>query len=63
MYVAALLAVFGQAIMRASWSTAAYGVALACFYHVNIVYFEEPHLRRQRGAAYDAYSARVPRWF
>ncbi len=62
MYVGVLLAVFGQAIVFASMRVALYGVALWLFFHLTVVFQEEPHLRRERGSSYDEYCRRVPRW-
>ena len=62
MYLAVLLVVFGQAIVRASLPVAGYGVAIFVVFHLIVVFGEEPHLRRTRGAAYDEYCRSVPRW-
>jgi len=62
MYLGVLLAVFGQAVIFASDPIAGYGVALAGFFQVVVVFVEEPHLRKARGAAFDEYCRRVPRW-
>jgi protein-S-isoprenylcysteine O-methyltransferase Ste14 len=62
MYLGVLLAVFGQAIVFASIRVACYGVALWLFFHLIVVFQEEPHLRRERGPSYDEYRRRVPRW-
>ena len=63
MYVGVLLAVFGQAILFASIKVALYGVAVWLFFHLTVVFQEEPHLRKERGQSYDEYCRRVPRWF
>jgi protein-S-isoprenylcysteine O-methyltransferase Ste14 len=62
MYVAVLLVVWGQAILFASICMAIYGGALWLFFHLTVVFQEEPHLRRKHGAAYDQYCRDVPRW-
>jgi protein-S-isoprenylcysteine O-methyltransferase Ste14 len=41
---------------------AAYGGAVFLFFHLMIVFFEEPHLRATRGRSYDLYCRAVPRW-
>ena len=62
MYVAVLLVVFGQAVVFAAVNVAAYGVVLWLFFHLTVVFLEEPHLRQQYGPSYDDYCRRVPRW-
>jgi uncharacterized protein (TIGR03435 family) len=62
MYVSVLLVVFGQALRYASWPIAEYGLFVWLSFHIVVVLLEEPHLRDERGAAYDDYCRRVPRW-
>lgn len=62
MYIGVVMAIFGQAIVFASINVAVYGAAAWVFFHLAVVYLEEPHLRRVRGAAYDEYCRCVPRW-
>lgn len=62
MYVGALLAVFGQALIFASWDLVWYSVLLWLLFHLVVVILEEPHLRKERGASYDEYCRQVPRW-
>jgi protein-S-isoprenylcysteine O-methyltransferase Ste14 len=62
MYVGVMLAALGQAAWALSPWTFVYAVALAILFHLRVVMYEEPVLRRSFGAAYDAYTARVPRW-
>jgi len=62
MYLSVLLVVFGQAIFSRSSEIAFYGIALFFLFHLVVVFIEEPHLRSERGAAYEEYVQRVPRW-
>jgi protein-S-isoprenylcysteine O-methyltransferase Ste14 len=62
MYVGVVLAVLGQAVLFASPRVAAYGVALGLFFHLVVVFLEEPHLRRERGSSYEDYCRQVRRW-
>jgi len=62
MYLSVLLVVFGQAIFFRSSEIAFYGISLFVIFHLVVVSIEEPHLRRERGAAYEEYVQRVPRW-
>jgi protein-S-isoprenylcysteine O-methyltransferase Ste14 len=63
MYIGVAMAVWGQAMILASWRVALYGVGVCLFFEAVVVFLEEPHLRRERGAPYDDYCRQVPRWF
>jgi protein-S-isoprenylcysteine O-methyltransferase Ste14 len=62
MYVGVVLTIFGQALVFASARIATYGVCVWLAFHVVVVLLEEPHLRATRGAGYEAYCRRTPRW-
>ena len=62
MYVGVLMVVLGQAMLFASLRLVAYGCALFLFFHLTVVFAEEPHLRATRGQSYDVYCQAVPRW-
>ncbi len=62
MYVAVLVMIFGQAMMFASLATFVYGIVIFATVHAFVLLYEEPTLRQDHGAAYDAYAAAVPRW-
>jgi len=62
MYVGVLIAVFGQAIVFGSLDVAVYGAVLWVCFHLVVILLEEPHLRKERGASFDEYCRRVPRW-
>ena len=62
MYVGVLMVVFGQAILFASLRLAVYSCAVFIFFHLVIVFAEEPHLRTARGSSYELYCQTVPRW-
>ncbi|MGH7856994.1 MAG: methyltransferase family protein, partial [Candidatus Binatia bacterium] len=61
-YVAVPLILFGEALWFGSGALLAYGVILLLGFHLRVVYYEEPKLRRSFGAAFDEYCAAVPRW-
>jgi protein-S-isoprenylcysteine O-methyltransferase Ste14 len=61
-YVAVVSLVVGQALLFGSGAVLAYAGFLALAFHVFVVLYEEPTLRRQFGAEYDAYCREVPRW-
>lgn len=62
MYVGVILTVLGQALLHGSWAVGLYGLALGPWFHFVVTVLEEPHLRQERGAAYEEYCRRVPRW-
>ena len=61
-YVAVVSLVAGQALLFGSGAVLAYAAFLAIAFHLFVVLYEEPTLRRQFGAEYDAYCRDVPRW-
>jgi protein-S-isoprenylcysteine O-methyltransferase Ste14 len=62
MYLSMVTAIAGQAIAYRSALLAAYLAIVWLCFEVIVVVFEEPHLRRERGAAYEEYCRRVRRW-
>ena len=62
-YVAVVSLVVGQALLFGSGAVLAWAAFLALAFHLFVVFYEEPTLRRQFGQEYDAYCREVPRWF
>ncbi len=62
MYVAVLTILFGWALLYRSWQLAVYAIVVAVVFHLRVILHEEPWLKRQFGADWDAYAARVSRW-
>lgn len=63
MYLGVLAAVGGWALFFAGDNTLALCVFwTAVVFHLMVVFYEEPALRRQFGASYDEYRREVPRW-
>lgn len=62
MYVGVLSVIFGQAIYYGAATVAVYGVLVLLGFHVFVLLYEEPTLRRLFGSQYEEYSQRVPRW-
>ena len=62
MYVGVLGAIFGWALAFGTLSIAIYGFFVAGFFHLFVVFYEEPHLRQLFGANYDEYRLQVSRW-
>ena len=61
-YLAAIANVLGQALWFGNAATAYYAVFLALWFHVLVVTYEEPTLRRKFGDEYEEYCRRVGRW-
>ena len=61
-YVAVIAMLTGQALVFASLPVLAYTAVVAVGFHLFVVFYEEPTLRRTFGAEYEAYCAEVPRW-
>ena len=63
MYVSVCLILLGWAIGLQMRGLLIYALVVAIAFHVRVVMGEEPWLARTHGAQWDAYKARVPRWF
>jgi len=61
-YVAVIALVLGQALLFGSLTVAVYTLLVALGFHLFVVLYEEPTLRRRFGAEYEDYCRRVPRW-
>jgi len=61
-YVAVIAILVGQALLFGSRRILAYGIAMAAAFHLFVVLYEEPTLRRSFGEEFEAYCRRVPRW-
>jgi protein-S-isoprenylcysteine O-methyltransferase Ste14 len=62
MYVGILLILAGEAVLLGSLPLAAYAGLLWLAFHLFVVSYEEPFLRKKFGSAYDEYRNHVPRW-
>ena len=62
MYLAVASIIFGQAMILGSVSLLAYGVLVWLTFHLFVLAYEEPTLRKTFGTEYDAFCANVPRW-
>jgi protein-S-isoprenylcysteine O-methyltransferase Ste14 len=62
MYVGVLSVIAGWATLFQSTSIAIYGACVAAAFHLFVLAYEEPHLRRVFGAAYVQYCSQVSRW-
>ena len=62
MYVGVLTVILGWAILFRTVALVVYGLMVATCFHLFIVFYEEPHLRREFGREYEQYRTRVGRW-
>jgi protein-S-isoprenylcysteine O-methyltransferase Ste14 len=61
-YIGAFLIVTGEAWLFVSVPLLAYDLALGLGFHLLVVAYEEPSLRRRFGEEYERYRRAVPRW-
>jgi protein-S-isoprenylcysteine O-methyltransferase Ste14 len=62
MYVAVVAMILGQALFLGSGPVLAYAAIAFVAFHLFVVLYEEPDLRRRFGDDYVAYTRRVRRW-
>jgi protein-S-isoprenylcysteine O-methyltransferase Ste14 len=62
MYVGLLLLLIGWALVAGSLLLGGYAVFFAIAFHLRVVLYEEPLLKKQFAEDWSAYSASVPRW-
>jgi protein-S-isoprenylcysteine O-methyltransferase Ste14 len=62
MYLGVLSVVLGWGILTAAPVLVLYLMGLAGAFHLFVIGYEEPTLRRRFGTAYEEYCAAVPRW-
>jgi len=62
MYVGVASVIFGQALYYGSGRVAIYGCFVIVTFHLFVLFYEEPTLRRLFGESYNVYCAKVPRW-
>jgi protein-S-isoprenylcysteine O-methyltransferase Ste14 len=62
MYLAVVGAIVGQALLLGQLGLLRYAALVAVLMVVFVRFYEEPTLRRQFGAEYDAYCRAVPGW-
>ena len=62
MYLGVICVLFGEAVAFSSPTLVVYTAAVALLFHLFVVLYEEPRLRKQFGESYDLYRTDVPRW-
>jgi protein-S-isoprenylcysteine O-methyltransferase Ste14 len=63
-YLAGVTLLLGVGLLYSPWRAIDVGMPLLLliYFHVAVVRFEEPELRRRFGSKYEEYCKRVPRW-
>jgi protein-S-isoprenylcysteine O-methyltransferase Ste14 len=62
MYLAVAAVVVGQALLFGSVQVLEYGILVCVGFHMFVLLYEEPTLRRNFAAEYETFRANVPRW-
>jgi len=62
MYLSVLTALAGEALLFRSLALIAWAGIVGIWFHLFVVAYEEPRLRRQFGAPYEEYCSTVARW-
>lgn len=62
MYLGVLTVILGWTLLFRTMEMIVYNLVVAAFFHLLVVFYEEPHLRRAFGREYEGYCARVGRW-
>ena len=62
MYIAVVSLILGQGFFFGSIDVIEYGVAVWVVFHLLVLIYEEPTLRRSYGHDYQEFCERVPRW-
>ena len=62
MYVGVLLILIGESIIFSSLAILQYTLVVWLMFHLFVVFYEEPTLRKKFGATYDEYRKSVSRW-
>lgn len=62
MYVAVITIILGQSLWHGSWWVLGYAALAWAIPATFVRFYEEPSLRKQFGADYEAYRAAVPAW-
>ena len=62
MYLGVLTVILGWAVFFGAASLALYAILVFSCFHAFICFYEEPHLMREFGSEYSAYTTEVGRW-
>ena len=62
MYVGILLVILGHFLWFGFWNLLIYAAVVFAAFSAFVIFYEEPTLKRNFGAAYEDYLKQVPRW-
>lgn len=62
MYLGGILVLIGESLLFESLLVLCYLLIIWTVFHLFVIFYEEPHLRKIFGAAYEEYCRTVPRW-
>jgi protein-S-isoprenylcysteine O-methyltransferase Ste14 len=62
MSIAVVLVILGQALLLGNLRVLAYAIFVWLAFHLFVLIYEEPTLRKSFGAEYEIFCAHVPRW-
>ena len=62
MYIGMSLIMMGESIFFSSSTLWVYALLVGLGFHLFVLWYEEPHLKKKFGASYEAYCKTVPRW-
>jgi protein-S-isoprenylcysteine O-methyltransferase Ste14 len=62
MYVGVVGVILGQGLLLGDVRVLGYGALVWVIFHLFVIGYEEPTLRKRFASEYDAYRASVPRW-
>ncbi len=62
-YVAVIAVIIGEALLFGSRDLVLYGALVWLGFHLFVLFYEEPTLRRTYGEHYERFCREVPRWF
>ena len=62
MYTGGVLILIGESLLFGSAALTIYTCFIWLAFHLFIVLYEEPHLKKRFGPDYEAYTSTVPRW-
>ncbi len=62
MYLAVAAVIFGQGLLFGDLRVLEYGILVWIAFHLFVLFYEEPVLRRSFGAEYESFCTHVSRW-
>ena len=61
-YLGVLFVLLGEAVFFESWALSRYAIGVFVIFHLFVIVYEEPSLRRKFGESYERYCRSVRRW-